>query len=49
MQSISLFTTKCNFIVLLQVNEIPTTVNKFHYPLIFSLTVKTIIYGKDFC
>ena len=33
------FTTKCYFIVLLQVNEISLTVNQFHKPLIFLLTV----------
>ena len=41
------FTIKCDFIVLSYINdEISLTVNTFHEPLIFLLTVNIFIKGK---
>ena len=39
-------TAKRDFIALLQVNEISLTIIKFHYPLIFLLTINNFINGK---
>lgn len=40
-------TTKQDFIVLSQVNEISLTVLKFHQPLIILLTVNIFVNGKQ--